>query len=321
MDGYPRSSGLRAIIESTARPDQTDSIQLQSALHEIECHRDAIRRSYIRVMLGKMRTGLEDDAQLPADVRATIALVDYLESRMRSAKSFILNRLPAFASAPRTPEETALPSFEAGGVKYLFSRERAEHSCFLIALPLEEYLAFEVDDSGRINDADRVRLHAKPCIYLPQQRVREMRRRNGILFDDRAGFGDFLPSFLALYTEFVAFAVEDQPAVLGAHLLSKRFPGPARDLLDDHSAKTMGITRRLLEDLGYRDLVAEATGAEASFAVTGMTLFNVLKRWENHCCKSLFLNDFAEHFCRTQVDKVSDLEHLVAAPSEIPAPM
>jgi hypothetical protein len=82
----------------------------------------------------------------------------------------------------------------------------------------------------------------------------------------------------------------------------------------------MSITRRLLDDLGYAGLVEGDTDAQTGFAITGMTLFHVLKRWENHCCKSLFLNDYAEDYRRTRVDKVGDIEYLVARPSRVPTP-
>jgi hypothetical protein len=314
-----KSAGLKAIVERSARPGASDTTQLQVALYEVECNRDAIRRAYVRVMLGKMRTSLDDEAPLPPDVRETVELIDSLERKMRSSRTFVLNRLPAFRGAPGYGG-AALNSYEVGGVKYLFSRDKAEDACFGIAVPLEEYLSFEVDDSGRVEGAARKVLHARPFIHLPPRRIKEMRRLNAAMFDDQGGLGDLLPSFIALYTEFVAFAVEDQPAILGAHLLSRRFPGPARELLEDHSRKVMSIAGRVIEDLGYKCLADGGADARAGFAVTGMTLFHVLKRWENHCCKSLFLNDFAEQYGRSRVEKVGDIQHLVSRPSLIPLP-
>jgi hypothetical protein len=320
MSDDTKSAGLKALIERSARPVESETAQLQLALHEIECARDAIRRGYLRVMLGKMRTALDEAAPLPPDVQETIALIDALERKMRSTRTFILNRLPNFRSAASGPGGSGLHSYEVGGMKYLFSRERSQDACFVIAVPLEEYLSLEIEESGRVKDADAVVLHARPFIHFPPRRIREMRRLNAELFADSAGLGDLLPSFLVLYTEFVAFAVEEHPAILGAHLLSKRFPGPARDLLEEHSKRTMSITRKLLEDLGYRSLADEGADGEAGFAVSGMTLFHVLKQWETHCCKSLLLNDFADRYSRTQVKKVGDVDHLIARPSLVPAP-
>jgi len=319
-DDEPKSAGLKAVVGRSARPGASDTTQLQIALHEIEYCRDAIRGAYIRVMLGQMRTSLDDAAPLPPDVQETVDLIDSLERKMRSSRTFVLNRLPNYKSGTRGLGDTAPHSYEVGGVKYLFSRDKAEEACFVIAVPLDEYLSFEVDDTGRILDPGRAALHARPFIHLPPRRLREMRRLNAVMFEDKAGLGDLLPSFLALYTEFVAFAIEDQPAILGAHLLSRRFPGPARDLLADHSRKTMSITRRLLDHLGYKSLAEDDADAQAGFAVTGMTLFHVLKRWEEHCCKSLFLNDFAEDFCRMRVEKAGDIEYLICRPSLIPPP-
>ncbi|MCK9461140.1 MAG: hypothetical protein M0R80_16025 [Proteobacteria bacterium] len=316
MDG----TGFKALIARSARPGESDTAQLQLALHEVECCRDAIRGAYVRVMLGKMRTLHDDSVPLPPDVQETIALVDSLERKMRSTRTFVLNRLPNFGNRLPGLGTAALPSYEAGGLKYLFSREREEDACFVISVPLEEYLSFEVDDTGRIAGVERTVIHARPFIHLPPRRIREMRRLNSALFEDKAGLGDLLPSFLALYTEFVAFAVEDRPAILGAHLLSRRFPTPARELLEDHAAKTMSIAGRVLDELGYHSLVDDGADARAGFAATGMTLFHVLKQWGNHCCKSLFLNDFAEQFSRTRVVKVGDVEHLISRPSLIPAP-
>lgn len=315
-----KSAGLKAMVERSARPRGGDTTQLQIALYEVEYNRDAIRRAYVSVMLGKMRAARDDAASLPPDVQETVDLIDSLERKMRSSRTFVLNRLPDFKNGRQALGGAALNSYEIGGVKYLFSREKAEEACFVIAVPLEEYLSFEVDDTGRLQDAERTVIHARPFIHLPPRRLKEMRRLNAVLFEDRAGLGDLLPSFIALYTEFVAFAVEDQPAILGAHLLSRRFPGAARDLLDDHAEKTRSIARRVIEDLGYRCAADDDADARAGFVVTGMTLFHVLKRWEDHCCKSLFLNDFAEQYSRARVVKVGDIEHLIPRPSMIPAP-
>jgi hypothetical protein len=82
---------------------------------------------------------------------------------------------------------------------------------------------------------------------------------------------------------------------------------------------TINITHGLLDDLGYRSALADGREDETGIIVTGMTLFNVLKRWELHCCKSLFLNDFAEHYTRTRVEKVGDVDHLIARLSRAPA--
>ena len=316
MDG----TGFKAVIARSARPGESDTAQLQLALHEVECSRDAIRSAYVRVMLGKMRALHDDSAPLPPEVQETIALIDSLERKMRSTRTFVLNRLPKFGS--RTPGlgNAPLQSYEAGGMKYLFSREKEEDACFVISVPLEEYLSFEVDDTGRIAGVERTSIHARPFIHLPPRRIREMRRLNSVLFEDKAGLGDLLPSFLALYTEFVAFAIEDQPAILGAHLLARRFPKPARELLEDHAAKTMSIAKRVLDELGYLSLVDDGTDARAGFAVTGMTLFHILKQWESHCCKSLFLNDFAGQYSRTKVLKVGDVDHLIPRPSRVPPP-
>jgi len=315
-----KSAGLKAIVERAARPGGGDTTQLQIALYEVEYNRDAIRSAYIRVMLGKMRTGLDDSAPLPPDVQEIVDLIDFLERKMRSTRTFILNRLPNFKSRVPGHGDAVLHSYEAGGMKYLFSRDKTEEACFVIAVPLEEYLSFDVDDTGRVRDADRTVLHARPFIHLPPRRIKEMRRLNSALFEDKAGLGDLLPSFIALYTEFVAFAVEDQPAILGAHLLSRRYPGPARDLLEDHAGKTRSVARRVLDDLGYRCPAGDGVDARAGFAVTGMTLFQVLKRWGDHCCKSLFLNDFAEHYTRAKVMKVGDVDHLIPRPSRVPPP-
>ena len=319
-DDDTKSAGLKAIVERSARPGASDTTQLQVALHEIEYCRDAIRGAYIRVMLGQMRTAFDDAAPLPPDVQETVDLIDSLERKMRSSRTFVLNRLPNYKSGTRGPGAAAPHSYEVGGVKYLFSRDKAEDACFVIAVPLDEVLSFEVDDTGQIQSAGRGVLHARPFIHLPPRRIREMRRLNEVIFEDGAGLGDLLPSFLALYTEFVAFAIEDQPAILGAHLLSRRFPGPARELLEDHSKKTMAITRRLLVDLGYKSLTDDGADARAGLEITGMTLFHVLKRWQDHCCKSLFLNDFAEHFCKMRIEKPGDIEHLIPRPSRIPTP-
>ncbi|MFH0777162.1 MAG: hypothetical protein V2A71_00890, partial [Candidatus Eisenbacteria bacterium] len=66
--------------------------------------------------------------------------------------------------------------------------------------------------------------------------------------------------------------------------------------------------------------LADGKEDETGIIVTGMTLFHVLKRWDLHCCKSFFLNDFAEHYGRTRVEKVGDVDHLIARPSRVPAP-
>jgi hypothetical protein len=308
MDFVSKSAGLKAIIERSSRPADSDTTQLQVALYEIDCLRDAIRRAYVQVMLGRMRTALDGDAPLPPDVGETVARVEALEQRMRSARGLVISRLPR--PEARTPGLPApLHSYEAGGVKFLCSRERADHPCFVVAVPLEEYLAFEVDESGRIRDPERITLHARPFLHLPASKARELRKLNTAIFTDTAGHGDLLPSFLPLYTEFVAFAIEEQPAFLAAHLLGRRFPEAARALLLDHSWKVMGITRRMLEALGYRRVLGDES--KEDYATTGMTLLHVLRHWDSHCCKSLFLNDFAEHFCRTRVDKVAE----IAAPS------
>jgi hypothetical protein len=304
MDIVTKSAGLKAIIERSARPADSDTTQLQVALYEIDCFRDAIRRAYVQVMLGRMRTALDEDAPLPPDVSETVARVEALEQRMRSARGLVISRLPR--SEARIPgTQTPVHSYEVGGVKFLFSRERADSPCFVVAVPLEEYLALEVDDSGRIRDPERVTLHARPFLHLPASKARELRRVNASIFEDSAGHGDLLPSFLPLFTEFVAFAIEEHPAFLAAHLLARRFPEAARALLLDHSWKVMGITRRMLEPLGYRRVLGGEPQEE--FATTGMTLLHVLRHWDSHCCKSLFLNDFAEHFCRTRVEKVAEI--------------
>jgi hypothetical protein len=304
MDPFTKSAGLKAIIEQSRPPRDSDTTQLQVALYEIDGFRDAIRRAYLQVMLGNMRAA-PDDAPLPPEVRDTVARVEALERRMRSAGGLVISRIH------RGEGPTPRHSFEAGGVKYLFAREKADDPCFVVAVPLQEFLAFEVDDDGRIRDPERIELHARPFLHLPARKARELRRVNAALFEDGAGHGDLLPSFLPLYTEFVAFAIEEQPAVLGAHLLAKRHPKAARALLEDHAAKVMGITRRMLDALGYRRTVGDEP--PAGLAMSGMTLLQVLRRWDNHCCKSLLLNDFAEHFARLHVRKVEDLGPWIGA--------
>jgi hypothetical protein len=308
MDESNQSAGLKAIIERSRTPRDDDTAQLQSALHEIDYCRDAIRRAYVRVMLGKMRTTHDDDAPLPPDVSETVACVEALERKLRAGRGLVISRLPREATAP-------LHSYEVGGVKFLFARDKIDDPCFVVTMPLDEYLAFEIDDTGRIRDAERLTLHARPFLHLPARKARELRRINSALFEDTAGHGDLLPSFLPLFTEFVAFAIEEQPAVLAAHLLAKRFPAHGRGLLAEHGARVMGIARRLLESLGYRRALGDEP--EEGFSATGMTLLHVIRNWDVHCCKSLFLNDFAESFLRVRVEKVGEVGPAPAGPAQI----
>lgn len=308
-----KSKGLKELIERTPRRDND---ALQTVLSDIEYNRDAIRQAYIRTMLGSMGR-FEGEEKLPREVKEMIRKVDDLETMVRRSKNFIIDQLPNDKNRPGTVDASSLPSYTSGFMKYLFARDRAEDACFGVAVPLEEYLNFEIDDCARPEGAEGKTIHARPFIHIPSRKVPFIEAGNRAIFEDTAELGDFLPSYLSVYTEFVAFAIEDAPAVLGAHLLGKRFPDEANRLLQEHTRRTQMITKQVIGKLGYRSMLDTEEGFE--LASSGMPLFNVLKQWELHCCKSYHLTEFAEMFGLIDVKKVNDMEYAFGRPSMAPA--
>jgi hypothetical protein len=292
-----------------------------SILGEIEFARLPMLQAYKKVMLGTKAILEPRQVSLGAGPREVDALLDRIqahESRLkrtaRPRQEFFLRDIPAF-DADRGGASASLPSFTTEGIKYLFARRNTRRVGLGVAVRYEDFAALTIDEQGRVSYPAGRQLGARPFVVLPPDGMIQAARANEARLVDHGGYGHHLPVYVKLYSDLIAFVLQPHPALLGAHLLYRNYPREAEQLLDEHARLTSEITSRALYFLGYEppQTAAELRGQKrrdrdnAVLQGSGLRLFQALEEWPTHCCKSLFLEEFAQSYRRISIAPVNDL--------------
>jgi len=299
-----------------------EAFSFSRILSEIESSRFAVARAFKTVMLGAqavLRPELVEPGAGPEGVNRLLDAVRDLEIDVRAASTggagFFLNALPRCdATDPRRPLARD-PSIADHRVKYLPSNEAPGEPCLGVALDDDDLRALEPDAFGRVSLPVGKVVGVTPFLLMPSRGMAEAARRDEARYADHAGLGYNVPTFVRLYADFVAFALQEHPAILASILLARAHPGEAAKLRAFHAQLTDEVSAAVLYFLGYEDTEAPpavAVGRRARDAEVlcrcGLRLFDALVGWHAHCCRTMLIGEFVESFRELCIEKVGDLK-------------
>lgn len=317
--------------DESPRPTQDEEKAFSSALREIEIARLPMLKSLKTVMLGTsaiLHPEQREPGEGPKEVDLLIDKIRDSEnklSRSDSGGSFILRDLPRFSDSTLEIDRGAVPSFTSGNVKYLFSGKNPSRVGLGVAVSLEDYLAVRFGEYGDLIYESRKSFGVKPFFCMPPRAVSYSARHMEEHLSDHGGYGYYLPGFVKLYSEFIAFALQDHPAILAAHLLGKRYPGEAKEMIETHNRLVSRVSSSMLHFLGYelvsggeRESMSRRERDNEVLRSCGLRLFDSLVNWRDHCCRSRTQEEFARSYLELDIEKTSDLSQYLSSRVTVP---
>ncbi len=321
------SKNLRSFLsEVQAEEVNNDKKRLDIIIGELNRSKQSLLEAYLNVMLGIRELSGATTAERRVarmrnpDIDAAYDDILSLEGALSESEYFFRSRLPNVAATE--PEGAALPSYSAAGVKYLLDKDRPGTVGFGLEIPLDEFQRMTVDERiGRFNyESSLKRIHIKPFFYTPPDQMLIEADKNLETYQDTHGRGYYVPTFVRLYTEFVAFALQDHPLVVGAHVLTRHKSAEAAFLKAGQANVVEAINAHILQQLGYVPTEGRAVENRSSIppAAMGFEHIDSLINWRDFFCKRLFLVEFAASYKAIAVDKIVDMAEYMMQRNSIP---
>jgi len=325
-DRRARSSSRNLVRLNEAGNDRITRTCIPTApfteiLAEIETARFAITVAFKKVLLGTqaiLQPECAEPGAGPPEVDYLLESVRLLASKMHGnagGKTGFYMRDPPPADQPlRQSAASRLASYTSHGARYLFPGKSSGSVGFGVAIACDDRGAIQIDNIGRATYPFMMSIGVAPFIAMPPDGMLAAARENEQRYRDRAGHGFHLPTYVEAYADFLAFAVQETPAALGALLLHEKHPEAAQELLDEHDKLTAKISSTALYFLGYEE-TGLRPGAPARRSLRdsevarscGMSLVDALVDWMNQCCRSAILGAFADSYRDLRIDKVADV--------------
>jgi hypothetical protein len=295
--------------------------------------------AYTQIMTGNRR--LTDPVPPEAKSFADRILSFYRE--MRKSRYYIEKDLSRYVRQNahikrETVEEVLLPSYSAGGMKYIFARSRLSEVQFGMKLLEDDLRHLKIDGKGHIS-FDRPALRVAPFFYLPPEGIQRKEEKNRQRYEHRRSSssppddnGDYsLPTAVHLMTELSAFVVADVPQLLAAHLLDlthtkhnkdipdltpiddvSMFPTYSLELVLGLESVTKSVEEKALQHLGFEKVddsaLQDLDAAKKHFLRSmGMGLFEKLESWTEGQFFEDFVKNYTQSCARLPVKKTMDL--------------